>query len=80
MIVEIPIKSNHMGNPMYLRKLEISDYCPKCRAKRGVKRWRGFSFDGSRRLVCSCWENECGHIDKYKDVAKEALKKEVNHE
>lgn len=71
MIVEIPVVTEHAGHPGYLRKLEISDQCPKCGAKRGIKRWKGFSYDGSRRLVVDCWDNECKHIDKYRDVRKE---------
>lgn len=71
MIVEIPIKTEHEGYPGYLRKFEIADTCPKCGAKRGVERWKGLSYDGSRRLNVDCWKNECGHIDLYKDVVKE---------
>ncbi len=71
MIVEIPVVTEHAGYPGHLRLLEISDTCPKCGAKRGTKRWRGLSYDGSRRLSVDCWENECGHIDSYRDVVQE---------
>jgi len=71
MIVEIPIIVEHEGYPGNLRMVEIADTCPQCGAKRGVKRWRGLSYDGSRRLEVDCWKNECGHIDRYRDVAKE---------
>lgn len=71
MIVEIPKITEHSGYPGNVRQYEISDICQKCGAKRGVRRWRGLSYDGSRRLNVDCWENECGHIDNYSDVRKE---------
>jgi hypothetical protein len=71
MEVTIPACNQHEGSPFNLMTVEISDQCPKCGAKRGVKRWSGLSFDGSRRLVVDCWSNECGHIDKYEEVRKE---------
>ena len=69
MMVEIPTCEQHEG--FYRGRYEIDDKCPRCGAQRGVERWRGFSFDGSRRLTVDCWENACGHIDKYSDVRKE---------
>lgn len=71
MIVEIPTKVEHCGNPMFLRMFEIKNECPVCGAERGVKRWKGFSYDGSKRLVVDCWQNACEHIDVYSDVVKE---------
>lgn len=71
MIVEIPNVTEHGGYPGHLRLFEISDNCPQCGAKRGIKQWKGFSYDGSRRLTVDCWENECGHIDYYKNVREE---------
>lgn len=47
--------------------IEISDVCPVCGGKRGAPT-PGFSYDGSRRLSVSMWENPCGHIDYYKNV------------
>lgn len=73
MVVEIPAIEQHCGLSSNLGTFWIPDYCPKCGARRGVKRWTGFSFDGSRRLVVDCWQNECGHIDKYADVRKEGI-------
>lgn len=73
MKVTIPRISEHQGYDGNLITVEISDKCPKCGAKRGVKRWQGFSYDGSLRLNVDCWENECGHIDKYTDVRNEIL-------
>lgn len=74
MKVTVPSISEHAGYPSNLITGEISDKCPKCEAKRGVKRWEGLSYDGSRRLNVDCWENECGHIDKYSDVRQEIIK------
>lgn len=71
MRVKIPACKQHGGCGTNLITVEIADLCPKCGAERGVERWQGFSFDGSRRLVVDCWANECGHIDKYEEVRKE---------
>lgn len=68
MIVEIPRTQEHAGYPGNVIKVEIADTCPKCGAKRGVKAWKGLSYDGSRRLSVDCWENECGHVDLYSEV------------
>ena len=75
MKVEIPRIPEHAGFGGNLIIGNIQDICPKCGAKRGIKRWRGLSYDGSRRLSVDCWENECEHIDKYTDVVKEILNK-----
>ena len=71
MRVTIPRLDEHMGSPLCLMSIEIPDTCPRCGAQRGVKRWEGFSYDGARRLLVDCWENECGHIDSYADIRKE---------
>jgi hypothetical protein len=69
MIVEIPTRQEHEGYPGYLGLYEIPDKCD-CGGDRGVKRYKGLSYDGSRRLEVDCWENSCGHIDKYEYVRK----------
>ena len=69
MRVTIPATKQHEG--IFSMTIDIADTCPQCGAKRGVKRWNGFSYDGSLRLVVSCWENECGHIDTYDNVRQE---------
>lgn len=69
MIVTIPSRPRHEG--MYSVTLEISDFCPKCGARRGIHKWPGLSYDGSRRLNVTQWTNECEHIDKYEDVFHE---------
>ncbi len=70
-VVEIPLFAEHGGYPGCLRKIEISDKCPVCGAKRAVKSWKGLSYDGSRRLPADCWQNECDHVDTYSSVVKE---------
>jgi hypothetical protein len=71
MKVTIPATAEHQG--FYSITVEISDFCPVCGGKRG-KVFDGISYDGSRRLHVDCWNNPCGHIDKYCDVRKEAKK------
>lgn len=75
MIVTIPKITEHAGYPGNVMTIEISDECPKCGKKRGVKRWKGLSYDGSRRLHVDCWSNECDHIDGYPAVRKEYFEK-----
>jgi len=74
MIVRIPKVAEHDGSPINLMTIKISDICPKCGAKRGTKIFDGFSYDGSRRLNVTQWENECGHVDTYADVREEYYK------
>jgi len=33
------------------------------------------AYDGSLRLEVDCWDNPCGHVDKYADVLNEAQKR-----
>lgn len=72
--VTIPRTAQHAGYDGNLLTVDISDKCPKCGAKRAVKRWKGLSYDGSMRLQVDCWDNECGHVDKYSDVIQEIIK------
>jgi hypothetical protein len=70
MTVTIPSCEQHEG--IFLMTVTISDYCPKCGKKRGIDTiHKGFSYDGSRRLVVDCWENPCGHVDKYSEIREE---------
>ena len=71
MKVTIPRINEHCGLRSNLITVEISNFCPKCGAMRGIKRWQGLSFDGSRRLEVDCWQNECWHIDMYEDIREE---------
>ncbi len=75
MTVTIPKITQHEGYPGNLMTIDIQDTCPKCGAKRGTKVWDGLSYDGSRRLNVTQWENECGHIDTYANVREEYLSK-----
>ena len=71
MKVTIPRCEQHEG--FWSMTVTISDYCPKCGMKRGTDTLhKGFSYDGSRRLVVDCWNNPCGHVDKYSEVREEA--------
>ncbi len=70
MRVTIPSCEQHEGFSSIT--VTISDYCPKCGKKRGIDTiHKGFSYDGSRRLVVDCWTNPCGHVDKYSEVREE---------
>jgi len=65
MIVTIPSRNDHEG--IFSMTIEVPDVYPKCGGPRG-KPFDTISYDGSRRLHCSGWENPCGHIDRYSDV------------
>ena len=75
MIVTIPACVQHEG--IFSVTVEIQDTCPKCGAKRGIKQWKGLSYDGSLRLSVDLWENECGHIDKYSEIREEVAKQKL---
>ena len=73
MTVTIPACEQHEG--FFSMTVTISDYCPKCGKKRGINTiHKGFSYDGSRKLVVDCWTNPCGHVDKYSEVREEVRK------
>ena len=70
MRVTIPSCEQHEGFSSIT--VTISDYCPKCGKKRGIDTiHKGFSYDGSLRLVVDCWDNPCGHVDMYSEVREE---------
>lgn len=71
MKVMIPLVREHNGSPFNIGFFEIADTCLKCGARRGIKIWKGLSYDGSKRLTVDCWRNECDHIDIYSDVVAE---------
>jgi len=75
MTVTVPMCAEHQG--FYSTTVKISENCPVCGERRGDV-YKGFSYDGSRRLVVDCWENPCGHIDKYDAVRKEAKENGLN--
>lgn len=74
MIVQIPSKKNHEGNPKNLVTVEINDYCPhpKCGKPRGLDLKKMKSYDGGRFLTVDSWRNGCRHLDNYEDLIKEA--------
>jgi len=78
MQVEIPDREMHEG--FHRMTVEIADNCPQCGAQRGTRRWRGFSYDGSRRMEVDCWQNECDHVDKYSAVRAEIATAHDGHD
>jgi hypothetical protein len=75
--IVIPACDEHAG--LHIIKTEVPWHCIYCGAERGVPR-EGFSFDGSRRLVVTCWSNPCGHIETYKALRQWlAFQKEYNN-
>ena len=77
MTVTIPRKEEHGGWEGNLATVKILDTCPVCGERRGDV-FKGFSYDGSRRLTVDCWKNPCGHVDKYTAVVKEAASNGLN--
>ena len=75
MTVTIPACVEHCGKHSMI--VNISKTCPKCGGPRGEP-YDGLSFDGSRRLYVSRWDNPCGHIDSYSDVRVEARSNGLN--
>ena len=68
MLVTIPAREQHEG--FHSLTIEISAVCPVCGGARGATR-PALSYDGSRRLSVDCWDNPCGHVDKYHLVRAE---------
>lgn len=65
------------GWTYYPMTVEIDDNCPKCGCKRGKPKHHRFCEDGEWFSV-NIWENDCGHVDSYKDCYFEA-KQLSNH-
>lgn len=51
--------------------INIADTCPVCGGPRGKPYHHRFHED-SEWYTVDRWDNPCGHVDKYKDVLKEA--------
>jgi len=66
--VFIPSKEEHGGTDGI--HVTVKWECPVCHKPRGPV-YKTQSFDGSRRLDCDGWINECGHVDKYSNVVAE---------
>lgn len=54
-----------------LKTVTIANRCPICGKPRGVPVARPFHEDGVTYAV-DCWQNPCGHVDRYVDVLAEA--------
>ena len=63
--VTIPGAEEHQG--FYRITATLPWRCIVCGEPRGDT-YQGFSFDGSRRLTVDCWNNPCGHVEKYSMV------------
>ena len=61
------------GNTWYPKIVivRISRRCPVCGGLRGEPVKNRYCEDGEFYWV-HCWENACGHLDKYDDVYREA--------
>lgn len=62
------------GNGLFsyvTRTIEISDFCPVCGGPRGEAYTERQYEDGDCCYVTR-WNNQCGHVDKYRDVLVEA--------
>ncbi len=53
------------------RTVTISAFCPRCGGRRGEPRGLNQCDDGAWYWV-QVWDNPCGHVDMYADVAVEA--------
>lgn len=73
--VTIPAMPNHEG--IYYVRINLIWECPVCSKPRGSI-YETYSYDGSRRLPCTGWLNECGHLDKYADIRIEAKTNGLN--
>lgn len=73
--VFIPSKSEHEG--WWGQYVNLRWICPKCGKPRGNIK-RVLSYDGSLPLHCDGWDNDCGHIDRYKDCLLEAASNGLN--
>ena len=57
----------HISTP----RVNIADTCPVCGGPRGKRYHHRFHETGEWYNV-DRWDNPCGHVDKYRDVLKEA--------
>lgn len=55
----------------FVREVTIPAVCPRCGGRRGEPRNLNQHDDGCSYSV-HVWDNSCGHVDMYADVAVEA--------
>lgn len=55
-----------------LRTVTIADACPRCGGPRGGTVGNLNQHDDGVHYSVNVWQNACGHIDFYDDVAAEA--------
>ena len=73
--VRIPARPEHQGTASITINLFWD--CPICGKPRGTIH-NATSYDGSLRLQCHAWKNDCGHIDKYSALIPEAIANGLN--
>lgn len=73
--VLIPLRAEHCGH--FSALVRLNWVCPVCGGERG-EIYKTISFDGSLRLSCDGWRNNCGHVDKYSDLINEAVSNGLN--
>lgn len=65
--ITIPACQQHEGYRGNLLTIEVDWNCLICGAERGEV-FETLSYDGSRRLAVSGWQNPCGHVETYTEV------------
>jgi len=53
--------------------------CPTCNGPRGEP-WATTQCEDGDWLHIDRWNNPCGHVDRYRDVAKEAIRSSIEKE
>lgn len=76
-VVTVIIPSCEFHEGFYKCSVTLYWVCPVCGAPRGYI-FDSFSYDGSKKLPCHSWVNQCGHVDKYDRVREEAARNGLN--
>lgn len=76
MKVTIMFRGRNLGDDRIVN-VTIPDICPACGGPRGNPVQKSFYEDGEIYTV-DTWSNPCGHVDKYKDVIREAGRVDEN--
>lgn len=63
--ITIPACADHAG--YHSLTVTVPWNCIYCGRERGEP-FDGLSYDGSRRMAVTCWENPCGHLETYPAV------------